>query len=99
MTDKELHRLRRQDLLQLLLSQSQEASEQQQTIERLEKQIEELTAANERLAQKAEDKDAVIAKLVGLLAGGEDKDNSDSAESADDSERTKNETSDNTLDE
>ena len=74
MTDKELHRLRRQDLLQLLLSQSQEVSQQQQQIENLNKQIENLTSEIARLTLKNERKDAVIAKLSGVSISEDDTD-------------------------
>ena len=67
MTEKELHRLRRQDLLQLLLSQSKEVTQQQARIAELEKAGTELRESNERLKEKLNEKDALIEKLKGRL--------------------------------
>ena len=67
MTEKELHRLRRQDLLQLLLSQSKEVARMQSSVNELEERNKELRETNERLKAKLDDKDALIEKLKGRL--------------------------------
>ena len=81
MTEKELHRLRRQDLLQLLVTQTKEGTQQQEdiqklqsrtaeleaTYERLKNRLDERDAQIERLKEKLNDKDALIEKLKGRL--------------------------------
>lgn len=63
MTSKELHRLRRRELLQLLLSLSEETEETRKTLEETSAQLE-LTASNyERLRKRLDMKDAQIAEL------------------------------------
>lgn len=51
MTEKELHRLRRQDLLQLLLAQSREVNRQQEELESLNLRVSELQTENIRLQE------------------------------------------------
>ena len=62
--NKELHKLRRQDLLELLIGQSREVAKQQETIDQYEKTVAELTAANERLTKKLDERDAQLEKLI-----------------------------------
>ena len=52
MTEKDLHKLRRQDLLQLLLAQSREVAGQQERIRELEASEASLQALSERLKGK-----------------------------------------------
>ena len=66
-TNKELHKLPRQDLLELLISQSREVAQQQETISENEKTITDLSEALERLKAKLNEKDAQIEKLKGRL--------------------------------
>lgn len=63
MTEKELHKLRRQDLLELLLSQSKEVSANQREIRELTHQVETLTLNNDHLKERLDDKDAQIERL------------------------------------
>ena len=63
MTEKELHKLRRQDLLQLLLLQSKEVQEQQETIDKLRESEEEYRSGFERLKHKLDEKDEQIERL------------------------------------
>lgn len=67
MVEKELKKLRRQELLKLLLDQSKEASELQKDYEESERQIRNLEDSNGRLSFKLEEKDALIEKLQGRL--------------------------------
>lgn len=67
MTDKELHKLRKQDLLQLLLTQGREAAELQEQIMRLSVSLGEAEATTERLKDKLNEKDELIEKLKGRL--------------------------------
>ena len=67
MTEKELHRLRRQDLLQLLLSQSREVAEQGDRIQELEGHEQELEALTEKLKGRLNEKDELIEKLKARL--------------------------------
>ena len=60
MTEKELHKLRRQDLLQLLVLQSKEMAD-------LHTKADELSAGYERLKAKLDEKDATIERLKGRL--------------------------------
>lgn len=63
MTTKELHRLKRRELLQLLLAQSEEAEEIRKKLEETSAELE-LTASNyERLRKRLDQKDAQIAEL------------------------------------
>ena len=63
MTEKELHRLSRQDLLQLLLAQSKEVSRQRAAIEELKNNAEKDHELIDRLKAKLDDKDATIETL------------------------------------
>ena len=63
MTEKELHKLKRQDLLQLLLSQSVEVRRQQDAIGRLEEESSQLRASLERLTAQLDERDAQLEKL------------------------------------
>ncbi len=67
MTEKELHKLRRQDLLQLLLLQSRESAQQQAVIEELKQDAAQLRESNERLKGKLDEKDSQIERLKGRL--------------------------------
>lgn len=69
MTVKELQRLKRQELLQLLLTQSKEAAELQADQEEADREILAFTDSNERLYAKVHEKDALIDKLSGRLDG------------------------------
>jgi hypothetical protein len=60
MTEKELRKLRRQDLLQLLVLQSKETSE-------LQARVDELAAGYERLKGKLDEKDETIERLKDRL--------------------------------
>ncbi len=67
MTDKELRRLRRQDLLELLLEQSKEAARFQMESDKKQQELSRILESYERLKGKLDDKDAVIEKLKGRL--------------------------------
>lgn len=67
MTEKELHRLRRQDLLQLLLSQGKEALELQAKLNDTSSALIQTKADYDRLREKLDEKDALIEKLKGRL--------------------------------
>ncbi len=67
MTVKELQRLKRQELLQLLLTQSKEAAELQADQEEADREILAFTDSNERLNAKVQEKDVLIDKLSGRL--------------------------------
>ena len=63
MTEKELHRLRRQDLLQLLLEQSREVQRLQEQVDGLESRGKELDGLAEQLKERLDKKEAQIEKL------------------------------------
>jgi hypothetical protein len=67
MTDKELRRLRRQDLLQLLLAQGHEAEKLKRQLEASDAQLAESEQTCERLKRRLDDKDKQINKLKGRL--------------------------------
>lgn len=67
MVEKELKKLRRQELLTLLLDQSREASGLQKDYEESERQIRNLEDSNNRLSVKLEEKEMLIEKLQGRL--------------------------------
>lgn len=67
MTEKELYKLRKQDLLQLLLTQGQEAAALQRQVIELSTAMNEMERGNERLKTKLNEKDALIEKLKGRL--------------------------------
>lgn len=67
MTEKELHKLSRQDLLELLLSQSKEVARQQAQIAELEEADSVTQESYARLKQKLDEKDAQLEKLKSRL--------------------------------
>lgn len=67
MTEKELHKLRRHDLLQLLLAQGREAAQLQAQIDEMTAELNNLQEANNRFIGRMDDKDAQIEKLKGRL--------------------------------
>lgn len=67
MTVKELQKLKRQELLQLLLTQSKEVAGLQKELEETDKEIIELAESNERLGARVREKDALNDKLLRRL--------------------------------
>lgn len=67
MTEKELHRLRRQDLLQLLLAQSQEVTQHQREIARLEKLLSATREDNDHLRAQLDERDVHLKDVVSRL--------------------------------
>ena len=67
MTEKELHKLRRHDLLQLLLAQGREAAQLQDRIRELTESQGQLQQANDRFIERLDDKDAQIQRLKDRL--------------------------------
>nr|WP_296010600.1 hypothetical protein [uncultured Blautia sp.] len=67
MTEKDLHKLRRRDLLQLLLTQGEEAAALQNQLEKTETELKASQEGNERLKEKLNQKDELIEKLKGRL--------------------------------
>ncbi len=67
MTEKELHRLRRQDLLQLLLSQGKEALALQTRLSNTSSALIQTKAGYDRLKEKLNEKDTLIEKLKSRL--------------------------------
>lgn len=67
MTGKELQRLRRQDVLQLLLTQSREAARLQEEQKELEEELLRIEENNERLMGRLNEKDVLNHKLKGRL--------------------------------
>ena len=63
-TSKELHKLRRQDLLELLNEQSREVAKLHETIDGLEEKTAKLSEENERLSKKLEERDAQLKLLL-----------------------------------
>lgn len=63
MTEREMYKLRKQDLLKLLLAQGQEAAGRQEQINILTASLAEAEATIERLKEKLNEKDALIEKL------------------------------------
>ena len=63
MTDKELRRLRRQDLLQLLVEQGREAARLQTESDEKSEELARLNESDERLKAKLDDKDAQLERL------------------------------------
>lgn len=63
MTDKELRRLRRQDLLQLLVEQSKEAARLQMESNEKRKELAQLNEGYERLKDKLDEKDEQLGTL------------------------------------
>ncbi len=63
MTEKQLHKLRRQDLLQLLLAQGKEAAQLQARLDEAAEELESLQDTRTRFIERMDDKDAQIEKL------------------------------------
>lgn len=63
MTDKELQKLGRRDLLQLLLDQAQEAERLRQELSAANEQMGEMEKTYERLRERLNDKDAQISEM------------------------------------
>ncbi|MBR1457364.1 MAG: hypothetical protein IJ594_09450 [Oscillospiraceae bacterium] len=63
MTERELHKLRRQDLLELLLSQSKEVTRQRTVIAGLEESVAQVDGTNDRLKNKLDEKDEGLGRL------------------------------------
>lgn len=63
MTSKQLHKLSRRELLQLLLSQSEEAEQLRQELEETRTRLEQTSANYERIRQRLDMKDAQLAEL------------------------------------
>ena len=68
MTDKELHRLRRSELLEILIEQKKAFAAAQQELAETEKELNELRETYERLRRKLDDKDNTIRSLRSELA-------------------------------
>jgi len=66
-TDKELHKLNRRELLQLMLDQGRRAEELQQSLEETQTELEELQNNYERLRKRLDHKDVQIKQLRELL--------------------------------
>ena len=62
MTGKELHKLRRQDLLQLLVTQSKENLALREELEKTNTDLTQSMDTTERLMVKLNDKDALIGR-------------------------------------
>lgn len=69
MTDKQLHKLRRQDLLQLMLEQGREALALQTKLNEINSEYIQVNAQYERLKEKLDEKDTAIEKLKKRLDG------------------------------
>ncbi|WP_276951555.1 hypothetical protein [Acetatifactor muris] len=67
MTDKEMHKLSRRELLQLLLAQVRETEELKQTLTEREAQMTELRENYEKLRNRLDQKDAKIQELRDTL--------------------------------
>lgn len=67
MTEKELHKLRRHDLLQLLLAQGREAAQLQAQISDMAAELETAQETNSRFISRLDEKDAQIGKLKSRL--------------------------------
>lgn len=67
MTEKELHKLRRQDLLQLMVTQGKEVIQLQAQLAETEERLAKVQESNERLKGRLDDKDVQIERLKGRL--------------------------------
>lgn len=67
MTEKDLHRLRRQEILQLLLEQVKEAEQLQTSLSGIREQLQEAEALSERLKTRLNEKDEQIEHLKARL--------------------------------
>lgn len=63
MTEKQLHKLRRQDLLQLLVAQGKEAAQLQARLDEAAEELKNLQDTRTRFIERMDDKDAQIEKL------------------------------------
>ena len=63
MTEKELHKLHRQDLLQLLVEQSREARQLGSQLAETEDNLNQMQSGNDRLKTKLDEKDEQIGRL------------------------------------
>lgn len=63
MTDKELHKLKRHELVQLLLMEAKEAQESKEIAEGLKEQAEQSAQQVERLKKKLDQKDEQLERL------------------------------------
>lgn len=63
MTNKELKKLRREDLLEMLLNQSKDVAQKNETLDALESELAEQRSVDERLKEKLNDKDAQMEHL------------------------------------
>ena len=66
-TAKELHKLSRQDLLQLLLAQSREVARQKESIDELKGLLKKERDLSNRLKEKLNEKDEDLARLADKL--------------------------------
>ena len=67
MTERELHKLKRQDFLQLLLTQGQEMEELNARLTEALSELEQTRDTDERLKEKLNEKDELIEKLKSRL--------------------------------
>ena len=67
MTGKDLQKLRRQELLQLLLEQSREVNRLQEVLEEASQNLQQMEESNHRLGARLREKDALNEKLYGRL--------------------------------
>lgn len=67
MTEKEFHKLRRHDLLQLLVTQMRESNTLQEELDENGEQLRQSQESNDRLKVKLDEKDAQIEKMKGRL--------------------------------
>ncbi len=67
MTEKELRKLGRHDLLELLVEQSREAARLDAALQEKEEEFRKASEGNERLKEKLNDKDALIETLRSRL--------------------------------
>ena len=73
MTDKELRKLRRSELLEMMIQQKKTVAAAQTELEETRKELEDLQETYERLRKKLDDKDAKIHELRAELAQALDK--------------------------
>lgn len=67
MTEKELHKLGKQDMLKLMLAQGKEAAALTEELDAANAELAEVKATNERLKLRLDEKDALIEKLKNRL--------------------------------
>lgn len=63
MTEKQLHKLKRQDLLQLLLAQGREAAQLQEQLDAQTEELKTLQDTKSRFIERLDEKDAQVEKL------------------------------------